>query len=69
MLLNDFVHKYILQNKTTSNIENDQTISSLYLIDIEIYLRDALFSSDTVIVNLHPSKGTLWVAYKNEKQF
>ena len=33
------------------------------------YLRDGLFSTDIGIVNLHPSKGTHWVCYINEKYF
>ena len=31
--------------------------------DIDIYLRDGPFESDIEIVNLHPTKGTHWVAY------
>ena len=36
---------------------------------MEIYLRDGSFSTDIGIVNLHPSKGTLWVCYINENYF
>ena len=38
----------------------------MYLNDVETYLRDAPFESDTGIVNLRPSKGTHWVVYINE---
>ena len=34
-----------------------------------IYLRDGPFSNDIGVVNLHPSKGTHWVCYLNEKHF
>ena len=63
MSFNDFVHKYKLKNKATSNIKIQQVLSSLSLNDVGIYLRDGSFSSDIGIVNLHPSKGTHWVAY------
>ena len=39
------------------------------LNDFDIYLRDRAFSNDIGIVNLHPSKGTHWVCYINEKYF
>ena len=62
----DFVQKFKLKNKTASNIKkNQQIISSLSLNDVRIYLRDGP-SSDIGIVNLHPSKGTHWVAYINK---
>ena len=39
------------------------------MIDVGINLRDGSFSSDIGIVNLHPSKGSHWVCYNNEKYF
>ena len=66
---NDFVHKYKLKNKATSNIKIQQILDSIGLNNVGIYLRDGPFSSDIGIVNLHPSKGTHWVCYKNEKYF
>ena len=39
------------------------------LNDVWIYLRDGRFESDIKIVNLHPSKGTHWVCYKNGSYF
>ena len=69
MTFNDFIKKYKLKNKATSNIKIQQILSSLYLNDVAIYLRDGPFSSDIGIVNLHPSKGTYWVCYINENYF
>ena len=61
MTFNDFIHKFILINKATSNIKIYQVLSSLFLSDVGIYLRDGPFSSDIGIVNLHATKGTHWV--------
>ena len=69
MTFNDFVRKHELKNKATSNIKIQQVLSSLGLNDVGIYLRDGSFSSDIGIVNLHPSKGTNWVYYINEKYY
>ena len=69
MTFNDFIKKYKLKNKATSNIKIQQVLSSLSLNDVGIYLRDGPFSSDIGIVNLHPSKGTHWVCYINENYF
>ena len=66
---NDFIKKYKLKNKATSNIKIQQVLSSLSLNDVGIYLRDGPFESDIGIVNLHPSKGTHWVCYINETYF
>ena len=43
MSFNDFVHKYNLKNKATSNIKTPQVLSSLSLSDVGIYLRDVPF--------------------------
>ena len=69
MLLNDFVLKFILKNKATSNIKIQQILDSIGLDKVGIYLRDEPFSTDMGIVNLHPSKGNLWVCYINENHF
>ena len=69
MVFNDFLKKDNLKNKATSNIKIQQVLSSLSLNDVGIHLRDGPFSSDIGIVNLHPSKGTHWVCYINEKYF
>ena len=69
LTLNDFIEKYNLKNKGTSNIKIQQVLSSLNLNDVGIYLRDGPFSSDVGVVNLHPAKGTHWVLYINENYF
>ena len=66
---NDFIKKFNLKNKAISNIKIQNILSSLSLNDVGIYLRDGPFKSDIGIVNLHPSKGTHWVGYNNEKCF
>ena len=66
---NDFVKKFNLKNKATSNIKIQQVLNSIGLNNIGIYLRDGPFSSDIGIVNLHPSKGTHWVCYIDENYF
>ena len=66
---NEFVKKFNLKNKATSNIKIKQVLSSLSLNNVGIYLRDGPFESDIGIVNLHPSKGTHWVCYINENYF
>ena len=64
---NHFVHSYKLKNKATSNVEIDRVLFSIGLDNVGIYLRDGSFSTDNGILNLHPSKGTQWVVYINEK--
>ena len=61
MTFNDFDHKYKLKDKATSNIKIKQVLSSLCLNDVEIFLRDDPFKTDTRINNLHLTKGTHWV--------
>ena len=67
---NDFVHKHDLKNKATSNLKKYEVSKKIGLYSkMGIYLRDGPFSSDIGIVNLHPSKGTLWICYINENYF
>ena len=61
MKFNDFVKKFDLKNKATSNIKIQQVLDSMGLNNVGIYLRDGLLKSDIGFVNLHPSKGTHWV--------
>ena len=61
MSFDDFIHKYNLKNKATSNINIQNIVSSLYLNDVGIFLRDGLFKIDIGIVNLHPLQGIHWV--------
>ena len=65
MTFNEFIIKYNLKNRATSNIKMQQVLPSLFLKDVGIYLRDEPFSTDVRLVNLHPSKGTHWVIYIN----
>ena len=66
---NDFIKKYKLRNKPTSNIKIQHVLDSMRLNNVGIYLRDGSFSSDIGIVNLHPLKGTHWVCCINENYF
>ena len=68
-MFNDFVKKFDLKNKATSNIKIQQVLDSIGLDEVEIYLRDGSFSSNIGLVNLHPSKGTHWVLYTHECYF
>ena len=58
-----------MKNKATSNIKICQVLSFLSLNKVGTCLRDGLFSIDIGNVNLHPSKGTHWVAPINENYF
>ena len=69
MTFNDSVHKYILKNKTPSDIKIYQVLSFLFLNNVGIYLGDGPFSADIGIVSLHPSKDTHWVFYIIENYF
>ena len=67
---NEFVKKFNLKNKATSNIKLYEVLKNIRLdTKVGIYLRDGSFSSDIGVVNLHPSKGTHWVCYINENYF
>ena len=69
IMFNDFIKKFNLRNKATSNLKTQHILSSLSLVDVGIYLRDGPFESDIGIVNLLPSKGTHWVCYINKNYF
>ena len=43
MSFNDFVHKYKLKPKATSNIKIQQNLSSIGLDNVDIYLRNEPF--------------------------
>ena len=66
---NEFIEKYKLKDKATSNIKIQKVLTSIGLDNVNIYLRDRSFSGGIGIVNLHPSKGTHWVCYLNENYF
>ena len=69
MLFNDFVYEYNLKNEATSRKNFQQILSTLFLVDIGIYLRDGPFRSDIGIVNLHIFKGPHWGLYIHESYF
>ena len=69
MTFNDFIKKYNLKNKSTSNIKIQQVLDSIRLNNVNIYLGDGPFSGDIGIVNLHPSKGSHWTCYIDENYF
>ena len=58
-----------MRNKAASVLKIQQVLDSIRLNNAGIYLGNGPFSSDLGIVNLHPSKGTLWVCYINENNF
>ena len=66
---NEFIKKYNLKNKATSNIKIQQVLNSIGLNNVNIFLRDGPFSSDIGIVNLHPTRGSHWVSYIHENYF
>ena len=66
----EFLLKYNLENKATSNFKIQEVLKKLNLSnDVGIYMRDDDFNTDIGIVNLHPSKGTHWVCYINKYYF
>ena len=70
MTFNDFVHKHNLKNKATIILKLYEVLKKIGLdTKVGIFLKDGPFSSDIGIVNLHPSKGTHFVTYKNENYF
>ena len=71
MSFKDFVHKYKLKNKATSNIIIYQLLCFIDFNNVGVYLRDGPFDCDKGIVNLHPTKEhrTLCLLYKNQKFF
>ena len=69
MSFNDFINKYKLKNRATSDMKIQQVVSSLVLNDVGIYLQEGLLSSDIGIVKFHFSKCTHRVLYKNENYF
>ena len=69
LTFNDFIEKYNLKNKATSNIKIQQVLSSIELDIVGIYSRGGPISSDIGKVNLPPSERTHWNYYINENYF
>ena len=65
----EFNEKYGLKNKATSNVKIKETLDILKLNSIGVYMRNAKFTTDSGIVNLHPTKGTHWVMFGTEFYF
>ena len=67
---NEFIKKYNLKNKATSNIKIYEVLKKIGLDSkTGIYLRDGDFLTNDGIVNLHPSRGTHWVLYVKDCYF
>ena len=65
----DFVEKYGLKNEATSNVKIKEILKLMNITGCGIYMRDDKFNTTSGIVNTHPTKGTHWVMYKNQKYF
>ena len=65
----EFVEKYGLKNEATSNVKIKEILNTLKLNSTGIYMRDAKFTTDSGIVNLHPTKGTPWVMFSDKFYF
>ena len=59
MTFNDFIHKYNLKNKATSNVKLQQVLCSIGLNNVGIYLQDGPFSTHIRVVSLHPSNDNI----------
>ena len=60
----EFVKKYGLKNEATSNVKIKGILDKInrHIHDsCKVYMRDDKFTTDSGIVNLHPSVGTHWV--------
>ena len=64
----EFIEKYRLKNEATSNVKIKEILNKLR-IQCGIYMRDDKFTTDSGIVNLHPSVGTHWVMYTDKYYF
>ena len=70
MSFNDFIKKYNLKNRATSNIKLYEVLKKIGLDSkVGIFLRDGDFSTIYGVVNLHPSRGTLRVCYMKDCYF
>ena len=64
----EFVEKYGLKNEATSNEKIKEILDKL-TIPAGIYMRDDECTTDSGIVNLHPTKEKHWVMFVNEFYF
>ena len=70
----EFVEKYGLKNEATSNVKIEEILDTIcaygkLTIPAGIYMRDDKFTTDSGIVNFHPTKGTHWVMFTNQNYF
>ena len=65
----EFVEKYGLKNEATSNVKIKEILDILKLNSTGIYMKEAKFTTDSGIINLHPTKGTHWVMFVTEFNF
>ena len=65
----DFIQKYTLKSRDTSNIKLYQILCPIGLNIDSICLREGPFDSDIGIVILHPTKETHWIVDINENYF
>ena len=67
MSFNEFIRKYNLKNKTTSNIKKQQVLSFLSSNDVGIRLKNRSFSSDIGVVSFTPfERHSLGCIYKRK---
>ena len=67
---NDFVNKYGLKNKATSNIKRYEVLKKIGReLKVGTYLRKGNFSTNYGIVNLHPSRETLSICFIKDCYF
>ena len=64
----EFIEKYGLKNEATSNVKIKEILDKL-TIPAGTYMRDDKFTTDSGIVNLHPSVGTHWVMFTDQNYF
>ena len=64
----EFVEKYRLKNVATSIVKIKEILNEIDIL-CGIYMRDDKITTDSGIVNLHPTKGTHWVMFVNEFYF
>ncbi len=69
MNLSEFMRKYNLQNKATSNKKISEVINKLGIKNFNIYMRDDKLTTKQGIINIHPTRGTHWVCYYNKNYF
>ena len=55
--LKDFVEKYRLKKKATSNVKIKVILNDIK-IPCGLYMRDDMFTTTSGIVTLHPTRGT-----------